>query len=39
MNNEILNIYGLEIENFKRISAIEITPKGDTVILTGQNGA
>ncbi len=32
-----MKIISLEIENFKRIKAVEITPDGNTVIISGRN--
>ena len=32
-------IIGLQIENFKRIHAVSITPSGNTIVLGGKNGA
>lgn len=34
-----MNIVNLKVENFKRISAIDITPGDDLVIIGGMNGA
>lgn len=36
-NNGGMKIIHLEVENFKRARAIEITPNGETVILGGEN--
>lgn len=33
------HIISLKAENVKRLSAVEITPKGDVVVIGGQNGA
>lgn len=33
-----LKIISLQAERFKRLSAVEITPKGNTVIISGRNG-
>lgn len=34
-----MKIIKLEAENYKRLKAIQITPEGNTVILSGKNGA
>ncbi len=34
-----MKIVRLTAENFKRLVAVEITPKGNTVLITGRNGA
>lgn len=39
MNPNTLKIIQLRAENVKRLSAVEITPKGDLVIVAGKNGA
>ena len=33
-----MQIVGLQVENFKRIKAVEIIPQGNTVIISGANG-
>lgn len=34
-----MKILNLKAENIKKLVAVDITPEGDTVIITGQNGA
>lgn len=34
-----MKVLQLGVENFKRLVAVEINPDGDTVVLTGKNGA
>lgn len=34
-----MKIIKLQAENFKRLQAVEITPEGNTVLITGKNGA
>jgi len=34
-----MRIIKLTAENFKRLTAIEISPKGNTIVITGKNGA
>ena len=36
-NNTPLHIVSLEIENVKRLSAVQITPDGSTVVIGGDN--
>jgi hypothetical protein len=37
MSDNPLRILGLKVENFKRIKAVNITPKGDLVKISGRN--
>jgi DNA repair exonuclease SbcCD ATPase subunit len=38
-HNKTLRIVQLQAENFKKLKAVEITPQGDTVIISGKNAA
>jgi len=38
-SNGSLHIIRLQAENFKKLRAVEITPKGNVVTITGRNGA
>lgn len=38
MSEKNLKIIGLEIENFKRLKAVSIIPKGNMIEITGKNG-
>ena len=37
MTNDALRIVRLQAENFKKLKAVDITPHGDTVIISGKN--
>ncbi len=39
MENTGFKIISLQAENFKKLKAVNITPTGSTVLLTGKNGA
>lgn len=39
MENTGFKIVSLKAENFKKLKAVEITPDGSTVVITGKNGA
>lgn len=37
-NDNIFKIIKLQDENFKKLKAIEITPQGDTIMISGKIG-